>query len=81
MKEKKYGYYVNESKSWLITKSPDLLDKAREVFKESSIKYTIEGQRHLGAAIGSDEFREAYAREKVKNWCEEMENLCNFAKT
>ena len=72
---------MNETKSWLITKNPDLLLKAKELFSDSGIKFTIEGKRHLGAAIGSDVFREAYAKEKVEKWCKEMDNLCHFAKT
>ena len=76
----KFGY-VNEKKSWLITKNQDLLKSAKDIFTGSNIKYTIEGQRHLGAAIGSEQFKTAYATEKVKNWCEEMEKLCEFAKT
>ncbi|XP_066931552.1 uncharacterized protein [Clytia hemisphaerica] len=78
---KKYGYFVNESKSWLIVKEREKMESAQEIFQNSEIKYTTEGKRHLGAALGSQGFRETYAKEKVKRWCEELEQLSEFAKT
>ena len=78
---KKYGYFVNESKSWLILKDNNQLEDAKMIFQDSAIKFTTEGKRHLGAAIGSEEFREHYVKEKVKIWCDEMEKLCEYAKT
>ena len=77
----KIGYNVNEKKSWLITKNEQLLHEAKDIFSDTNIKFTTEGQRHLGATIGSSDFRTAYATEKVKNWCEEMEKLCEYSKT
>ena len=62
----KLGYYVNESKSWLIIKDASQLDYTKKLFYDPAIKYTTEGKRHLGATIGNDEFRTAYATEKVK---------------
>ena len=48
----KFGYYPEDSKSWLIVK-----EKAKQrtvtVFKDTAIKITTEDQRHLGAVIGS----------------------------
>ena len=78
---RKYGYFVNESKSWLIVKEREKMESAKKLFHDSEIKYTNEGKRHLGAAIGSQSFRETYAKEKVKRWCEELEQLSEFAKT
>ena len=78
---KKYGYFVNESKSWLILKDNNQLEDAKLIFQDTAIKFTTEGKRHLGAAIGSEEFREQYVKEKVKIWCQEMEKLCEYAKT
>ena len=77
----KYGYFVNESKSWLILKDPGLLQFAKELFAGTGIKITTEGKRHLGAAIGSDNFRIAYSTEKIKDWCKEIEALSEIAKT
>ena len=61
----KYGYHVNEKKSWLILKNENDLNKAKSIFSHLSIKITTEGQRHLGAALGSESFKEAYVNEKV----------------
>ena len=77
----KYGYYVNESKSWLIAKNEETQDNAKTLFKDTQIKFTADGKRHLGAALGSNSFREAYVKEKVKVWCDEVEKLSEFAKS
>ena len=37
--------------------------------------------RHLGAAIGSSDFRKIYATEKVNNRCQEISKLSEYAKT
>ena len=77
----KFGYFVKEKKSWLITKSEKLLLESKETFSDYDIKFTLEGQRHLGAAIGSEDFRTTYATEKVNGWCNEMTKLTEFAKS
>ena len=59
------GYYVNTSKSWLILKDPERLNEAETIFADTAIKVTIEGKRHLGEALGNDNFRRDYATEKV----------------
>ena len=64
----KFGYYVNESKSWLIIKNPNHLDHAQNIFKDTGIKITCEGKRHLSAVIGSEDFKSEYVREKITNW-------------
>lgn len=78
---KKLGYTVNEKKSWLILKDCRKLNEVKLLFSNTAIQVTTEGKRHLGAAIGSDEFREKYANDKVKMWCDEMEKLAEYAKT
>ena len=75
----KLGYFVNESKSWLILKNPEDLDRAKTIFGNSSIKFTTSGKRHLGAALGSDEFKKEYIAEKVAQWCGELEQLALIA--
>ena len=55
-KGSKFGYYVNEDKSWLIVKNKNLLNKTQQIFSNSDIKFTTEGKRHLVAAIGSSDF-------------------------
>ena len=77
----KIGYYVNQGKSWLILKDAAQMPIAREIFKGTGIQFTTEGQRHLGVNIGSNEFRTQYATGLVKQWCDEMIKLSEFAKT
>ena len=54
---KKCGYLVNGSKSYLVVKTQDLADEAELVFGEE-VRITTEGQRHLGAVIGSQEYKD-----------------------
>ena len=77
---KKYGYLVNGSKSWLIVKSDVLVDEAKRVFGDE-VNMTSEGQRHLGAVIGSQEFKDQYCREKVLRWKGELEALSQIARS
>ena len=76
-----YGYYVKPAKSWLILKDPMLLEECQQLFSSSPINITIEGKRHLGAAIGSDEFKNTYIDEKIQKWVVNIKNLAGIAKT
>ena len=77
---KKYGYLVNGSKSWLTVKSDVLVDEAKRVFGDE-VNITSEGQRHLGAVIGSQEFKDQYCREKVLGWKGELEALSQITRS
>jgi len=77
---KMYGYHVNRSKSWLIVKNPDLEKEAKAVFGDS-VNITTEGQRHLGAVIGSRAFKKLYCNEKINEWMKELLALCEIADT
>ena len=68
----KFGYLLNGRKSWLIVKSDVLAVEAKKVFGDED-NITTEGQRHLGAVIGSQEFKDQYCREKVLGWKGELE--------
>ena len=48
----KLGYYSEASKSWLIDEEK-AKQRAFTVLKDTAIKITTEGQRHLGVVIGS----------------------------
>ena len=58
------GYVPNAKKCWLIIK-PEREQAATEVFRDTAINVTIEGHKHLGAAVGSRPFLEEYVGEKV----------------
>ena len=76
---RKYGYHVKPSKSWLIVKDENKLQEAEYIFRHSSIKITTAGKRHLGAALGTDEFKNSYMSEKVNEWCSKMQRLSEIA--
>ena len=76
----KFGYHVKPSKSWLILKSPEKLEECRQLFG-TSINMTLEGKRHLGAALGSNNFKEEYINEKVQKWVANIEALGEIAKS
>ena len=77
----KLGYFVNQHKSWLILKNPDELATAQNIFENSQIKITTSGKRHLGAALGSQDFKKEYISEKVEQWMKEIGKLSEIAES
>ncbi|XP_066916388.1 uncharacterized protein [Clytia hemisphaerica] len=75
-----YGYFPQPTKSWLIVKS-DQLDQARQTFAGTQIKITSEGERHLGAVIGTDENKSQYINKKIDDWTQEINLLAEIAAT
>ena len=71
----RFGYCVNNRKSWSIIKNKALLETATNLFSDSYVHIRTEGKRHLDAAIGSNEFIIKYVTEKVNEWCEELKPL------
>ena len=76
----KYGYYVNGSKSWLIVKNADRMEEASKIFG-TTVKITKDGKRHLGAVIGSPQYKDEYCEKMVDGWMNELENLTEVAKS
>ena len=77
----KYGYFPKPSKSVLILKNKDLLNDAKRIFAGTGIKISTDGEfRHLGAVLGSPEFRETYVRDKVSKWVSDIEELSVIAR-
>ena len=74
----KYGYFQQEHKTWLIVK-PEYLTEAKQVFCDTEVKITTLGRKHLGAAVGSPEYREVFMTEKVENWVKELKVLSKIA--
>ena len=52
-----------KNKFWLIL-NKKVVQKAQSVFKNRNIKITAEFQRHLGAVIGLETFKQRYFQEK-----------------
>ena len=77
---KKHGYYVNGSKSWLIAKSLEISENAKLVLGDK-VNITVEGKRHLGAVIGSKDYKDLYCNGKVSEWVKELTSLSDIAKT
>ena len=77
-----YGYFPKYSKTHLILKNPDMLERAKELFGDEAngVKFTVEGKRHLGAAIGSIDFKEKYVNEKVEKWVNDVTQLADIAR-
>ena len=75
----KYGYYPKASKSILIIKDAALLEEAQNLFTGTGIQISCQGERHLGAAIGSDDFKNQYVTAKVNKWIDDVKDLAKIA--
>ncbi len=75
-----YGYYPNGSKTHVLVK-PTLLDKAKEKFRDTKIVVSSEGERYLGAAIGTASYCRTFADQKVECFTAEVERISEIAKT
>ena len=62
-----FGYFPNDRKCWITAKSAKK-ESVWEAFKDTSINVTVQGQKHLRAAIGSREYLDEYVSEKLTNW-------------
>ena len=74
------GYYPNAKKCWLLTKQGKE-DAAREVFHNTAINISTQGQKHLGAVLGSRTYLEEYVNGKVEGWVDQVVKLAEFAAT
>lgn len=74
-----YGYYPNEKKCVLIVKNEELREQAEELFSGYNLEITTMGKRHLGAIIGSQEYKTEYVEGKVKEWVQDLKQLAAIA--
>ena len=74
-----YGYFPLPKKTVLIVK-PEYHERASKIFENTNIKISIEGERHMGAVIGSKTFKEIYVSQKISKWIEDVEELAKVAK-
>ena len=65
----------------IITIKPDKEETARKVFAGTAVNVSSQGQRHLGAVLGSREYFEDYVNGKVEEWVSEVAKLSEFAAT
>ena len=73
------GYFPKASKSWLTVKE-EYLELEEKIFLESGVNITVYGRKHLGALIGSEQFKKEYIGEKVVNWINQIDMLSKIAK-
>ena len=78
----RHGIFPKASKTELILKDPAMLEMAREIFgaEENGVKITTQGKRHLGAPIGSREFKEKFVKDKVETWVNDVRQLAAIAR-
>ena len=74
------AYNPNATKSCLIVKEGKK-GLAMDIFKDTGITTTTEGQKHLGAITGSPEFKSPLAKKLVDKWVLELQELSKIAKT
>ena len=46
-----YRYFPNAKKCWIISKE-DKEERVKQVFKDTAVNITVQGQKHLVAVIG-----------------------------
>ena len=73
------GYYAKPTKSWLIIKDEYML-QAEIIFHKSGLNITSKGRKHLGAVIGSENFKSEFVESLVDKWVGEISKLCDIAK-
>ena len=64
----------------IIAKSEELLLKAKEIFGDEIVNITMEGQRHIGAVLGTEDFKKKYVTNKVRKWVQDVVDLSSIAK-
>ena len=75
-----FGYHPNSAKTYLIVKE-EHENKAKALFADTDVHVTINGKRHLGAALGANTFTEEYVSSKVREWVKEIMHLSVVATT
>ena len=73
-----HGYFPKLSKLYLVVKE-QYLENAIETFRGSEVKMTAKGKKHLGAAIGSEDFKASYVKSLVDNWIYQLKLLSKIA--
>ena len=74
----KYGYFPKASKSHLIVKQQHFAN-AIDIFSDTEVQLTTEGQRHFGAVIGSAEYKKRYVDSLIDDWNQQLKILSKIA--
>ena len=82
---------ISQNHQSILVAKPDRLEHAKKVFhgsgidvqtegsKDTGIEIITEGTRHLGAAVGTTEFKRSYVKKKVDNWIAAVKKLAQIA--
>ena len=62
-----------------MNRKSEHIDTAKELFADTNISITIDGRKHLGAAIGTDEYRDKYVAERLEKLKGELQLLSRIA--
>ena len=74
-----YGYFPNGSKTHVLAK-PHHVEAAKEIFSDTGIVISTEGERYLGGAVGTSSFVRQHVERKVNCWVNEVEKLAKLHK-
>ena len=74
----KFGNFPEGSKSWIIVRE-NAKERAQTIFDNTKIKITTDGQKHLGAVIGTANFKQNYTRKKINQLIQELRILSKIA--
>ena len=64
----------------LFIAKPQLVKEAKKLFENAKININVNGKQHLGAVIGSQEYRDEYVINRTDQIAKEENNLCEIAK-
>ena len=67
----KFGYFPEGSKSWIIVRE-NAKERVQTIFDITKIQIITDGQRHLGAVIGTANFKQNYMKETISQWIQEL---------
>ena len=65
----------------MILKNCDDHERALSIFNESDIKLKVTGQRHLGAVVGSQEFKDKYMNKLIDDGTNMIKMLSEYGQT
>ena len=63
-KGKKYGYFANAMKTWLVTRNHSVARAAIQAFEGTNINITSDGRPHLGVPLGTQEYTDEFLAKK-----------------
>ena len=74
----KLGYNAEPTKSWLIVKEENHGD-AEAIFKDTGVNITTDGKQHLGASLGTSDYKNEFVSNLVETWVDQIEVLSEIA--